>query len=76
MAVVGWMGAGMEVVVGRHAGQIQGVGRMSGDAGSFPECEVNTLITPNRSTIQVRSSGYCRVGIDRSSWKGLNTGRH
>ena len=56
MTVVGLMGAGMEVVVGKHAGQSQG-SRMSGDAVAFPECEVNTLITPNRSTIQVSSSG-------------------
>ena len=46
MAVVGWIGSGMEVVVGR----------MSGDVGAFPECEANTLITPDRNTIQVRSS--------------------
>ena len=39
------MGAGMEVVVGRHAGQSQGVGSMSGDTGAFPECKVYTLIT-------------------------------
>ena len=38
MAMVGWMGAGMELVLGRHAGQRQVVGRMSGDAGAFPEC--------------------------------------
>ena len=25
---------------GRHAGQSRGVGRMSGDAGAYPECEV------------------------------------
>ena len=31
-------GAGMELVFGRHAGQGQVVGRMSGDAGAFPEC--------------------------------------
>ena len=47
----------MEVLVGMHAGQSQWVGRMSGDAGEYPECEVNTLITPDRTTIQVRSSG-------------------
>ena len=47
----------MEMVVGRHAGQCQGVGRISGDAGAFPECEVNTLITPDRTIIQVRRSG-------------------
>ena len=32
-------GAGVEVVDGMHAGQ-RGVGRMSGDAGALPECEV------------------------------------
>ena len=56
MAMVGWMGAGMELVLGRHAGQSQVVGRMLGDAGAFPECVGNTLITPDRTTIQVRSS--------------------
>ena len=29
MAMVGWMGAGMELVFGRHAGQNQVVCRMS-----------------------------------------------
>ena len=29
MAMVGWMGAGMELVQGRHARQSQVVGRMS-----------------------------------------------
>ena len=71
MAMVGWMGAGMELVLGRHAGQSQVVARMSGDAGAFPECVGNTLITPDRTTIQVRSSGYGRAGIGRSSWKCL-----
>ena len=68
MAVVGWMRTGMEImVVGRHAGQGQGVGRMSGDAGAFPECDVNTLIAPGRTTIQVPSSGQGRAGIGLSS---------
>ena len=49
----------------------QVVGRMSGDAGAFPECVGNTLITHDRTTIQVRSSGEGRAGIGRSSWKGL-----
>ena len=31
--------------------------RMSGDAGAFPKCVGNTLITPDRTTIQVRCSG-------------------
>ena len=57
MVMVGWMGSGMELVLGRHAGQSQMVGRMSGDAGdAFPECVGNTLIPPDRTTIQVRSS--------------------
>ena len=57
MAIVGWMGAGIELVLGRHAGQGQVVGRMSGDAGAFSECVGNTQITPDRTTIQARSSG-------------------
>ena len=40
MAMVGWMGAGMELVFGRHAGQIQGVSRMSKDARVHFKCEV------------------------------------
>ena len=50
-------GSGMELVLGKHAGQSQVVDRMSGDAGASPECVENTLITPDRTTIQVRSSG-------------------
>ena len=57
MAMVGWMGAGMKLVLCKHAGQCQVVGRMSGDAGAFPDCVRNTLITPDRITFQVRSSG-------------------
>ena len=38
MAMVGWMGAGMELVLGRHAGQSRVAGRLSGDAGAFTEC--------------------------------------
>ena len=57
MAIVGWMETGMELVLGKHAGQSQVVGRMSGDAAAFPECVGNTLITPDRNTIHVRSSG-------------------
>ena len=30
-------GAGMEVVDGMHAGQME-IGRMSGDTGALPEC--------------------------------------
>ena len=57
VVVMAMVGAVMELVLGRHAGQSLVVGRMSGDAGAFPECVGNTLITPDRTTIQVRSSG-------------------
>ena len=57
MAMVGWIGAGMELVLGKHAGQSQVVGRISGDAGAFLECVGNTLMTPDCTTIQVCSSG-------------------
>ena len=40
MAVVGWVGVGMEVVDGMLVGQSQGVGHVSGDAGALHECEV------------------------------------
>ena len=40
MAMVGLVGAGMEVVDGMHAGQSHGICHMSGDAGAFPECKV------------------------------------
>ena len=40
MAMVGWMGAGMELVFGKHAGQSQGVSGMSKDARVHFECEV------------------------------------
>ena len=40
MAMVGWMGSGMELVFGKHAGQSQGVSRMSKDARVHFECEV------------------------------------
>ena len=36
----GWVGAGVKVVDGMHEGQIEGGGRMSGDAGEYHECEV------------------------------------
>ena len=56
------MGAGMELVFGKYAGQrCQSTFRVRGDK----------LMIPDRTTIQVRSSGLGRAGIGRSSWKGL-----
>ena len=40
VAMVGWMGAWMELRFGRHAGQSQGVIHMSKDARVHFECEV------------------------------------
>ena len=54
MAMVGWMGAGMELVFGKHAGcrkhveRCQSTFRVRGDK----------LMIPDHTTIQVRSSGY------------------
>ena len=76
LAVVGWVGAVMGVVVGMHSRQSLGVCRMSGDARSFLERKVNTLITPGRSTIQVLSSGLGRVRLVGLPGKALTRGRH
>ena len=40
MAMVGWMGVGMELEFGKNAGHSQGVSRMSKDARVHFECEV------------------------------------
>ena len=40
MAMVGWMGAWMELVFGKHAVQSQGVSCMSKDARAHFECEM------------------------------------
>ena len=51
-------GAWMEVVDGRHVGQIQGVvGRMSGDARALSMCKVKTLMSPDLTAVKVCSSG-------------------
>ena len=55
-------------------GTMPGVGSMSEDARAFPECAVNTLITPDRTTIQVRSSGLGQSQMCRSSWNSLDHG--
>ena len=36
----------------------------------------DTLMTPDRTAIQVRNSGYGRAGIGRSSGEDYNTERH
>ena len=45
----------------------KGVGRMWGDAGAHPVCQVKTLINPNHTPVPVRSSGYGGAGIGLSS---------
>ena len=49
MAMVGWMGAGMELVFGKHAHveRCQSTFRVRGDK----------LMIPDHTTIQVRSTG-------------------
>ena len=75
MAMVGWVGALMEVMVGMHAGQ-GGAHHMSGDAGAFSECKVNTLMTPDHTAFQVHNSGQGRAGISPSSGEGFIMGWH
>ena len=53
-----------------------GVGRMSGDAGALPECEVKTLMSCDHTAIFVSSSGWSRVGIGRSAAEVLCMGCH
>ena len=55
-------GTEIEVVDGRHTRQ-----SMSGDTGAHPEYKVKTLMTPDLTALQERSSGYGRTGICRSS---------
>ena len=50
-------GAEMVLVVGRHAGQRQTVGHISGGAAALPECMVSTLMTPDHTALQVHISG-------------------
>ena len=48
MRMEGWMVCMRDKTGGVH---------MSGDAGALPECDVKTLMTPNHTAFQVRSSG-------------------
>ena len=59
MAMVGCVGAGMEVMDDRHAGKSM--------LGEFPQCEVKTPTTTDRTAIHVRNSGSGRAGIGLSS---------
>ena len=56
--------------------KLGGVVHILEDAGLLSECNVKTLMTSDLIAFQVCSSGYVRAGIGRSSWKGLDTGRH
>ena len=40
-----------------HAGEVMGVGRMLGDAGALPVCEVKILMTSDHTAVQVHISG-------------------
>ena len=52
IAMVGWVGAGKEMV-GKYAGQGQRVGRCR----RFSRVRGDTPITPDKTAVQVRSSG-------------------
>ena len=47
----------MVLVDGMHAGHTRVVGRMSGDAAAYLECEVKTLMTPDHTGVHLRNSG-------------------
>ena len=49
---------------------------MSRDAGALRKCEGKTLMISGHTVFEVHSSWKGRVGISRSSWEGLLTGRH
>ena len=47
VVMAGWVGSGMEMVVGKHAGRSQeGLVTCWKMPGTLPECEMKTLITP------------------------------
>ena len=60
------MGSLVEAMDDMHVGRCRNTSGVRGD----------TLMTPDNTAIQVRSSGLGRVGIGRSSGAGHNTGRH
>ena len=60
----------MEMVVGKHAGQSQGVGRMSVDGGALPECEVIHRLHPITPPSRCESLGRVKpelVGLPSKS---------
>ena len=72
MAMVGWAGAGMEVVDGMYVGRSQGGWSHMGRWQRISRLRVDSMI-PDHTVVQVRSG---RGGIGQSFWKGLSTGRH
>ena len=56
MAMVGWMGAGMELVFGMHAGQSPAWSHVKRCQSTF-RVRGDKLIIPDHTTIQVHSSG-------------------
>ena len=57
MAMVGWMGAGMELVLGSMRDKDRWLVVCREMPEHFRSVWGNTLITPDRTTIRVRSSG-------------------
>ena len=63
MAMVGWVGAGMEVVDSMHVGQSQGDWSYVGSCRSTFRIQGDTLMTPDHTAVQVCSSGYGRAKL-------------
>ena len=76
MATMDWVGTGMEVVDGMHAGQSRGGLSHVERYRDTSRVRDDTLMIPEHTATQVRSSGKVRAGIGKSSLEGLNTGRH
>ena len=73
----GELGGGMDGDGGWYAcGRIPGGWSHVGRSRSTSRVSCDTLMTPDHTAFQVRSSGYGRAGVGPSSWEGLNTGRH
>ena len=60
----------VEVVDGMHVGQNQVGWWHVWRCGSTSRVRGDTLMLPDNNAVQMRTSRYGRVGIDRSSWKG------